>query len=499
MLFLGLVTTATVASAFQDNFASASAFNYPATPQFNGFNNSGATAEPGELAHTLLPGLSANRSLWANFTVAAPGYVSLSTGGSSFDTLLAVYTGTSVKALKRVAVDDDFTVGNATSQVTFLAKPGVIYRVAVDAKGAGGTGNVFVNGFTPLFARSYYASLLHVSTEGSGLLTVTTTTTGAVSGTLKQGTRSFPFTGVMAPTGRIVIYISRNTPEGAQPAILDVTQTTSMTGFTQMSGTIYADTEETDDSFSTFTVALLPAGKFTAATPCPRKGSYTFTTIAVTNFTGHSCATMTVSATGVVSATGYTGDGAAFTLGGPLLDTGTTTTGIFRGRQVVGGTGHVTVSLLIDGGVFPTSVTGSFFMCRGIKPGALFLPGGVSLNSDVFGAIYTPPATNTRMNAVFDPSGNGLFSAVSSPGFVNQSLNLAPTNTFTYVGANTPKLALTVNKANGTLTGSVTIGGIKCTIKGVSIFSPATNVRGFFGYATGPAANGTMSILPPGT
>lgn len=496
MLLLGLVTTATVASAFQDNFASASAFNYPATTQFNGFNNNGATAEPGELAHTLLPGLSANRSLWANFTVAAPGYVSLSTGGSNFDTLLAVYTGTSVKALKRVAVDDDFAVGNATSQVTFLAKPGVIYRVAVDAKGAGGTGNVFVNGFTPLFARSYYASLLHVSTEGSGLLTVTTTTTGAVTGTLKQGTRSYAFTGVMAPTGRIVIYIPRTTPEGSQPAILDVTQTTNA-NFTQMNGTIYADVEETDDNFSTFNINLLPEGKFTAATPCPRKGSYTFTTSAVTNFTGFSYATMTVSATGAVSATGYTGDGAAFTLGGPLLDTGATTTGIFRSRQVVGGTGHVTVSLFIDGSVFPASVTGSFFMRRGIKPGALFLPGGVFLNSDVFGAIYNPPAANTRMNAVFDPSGNGLFSAVSSPGFVNQTVNLLPTNTFTYGGANTPKLALTVNKANGTITGSVTIGGLKCTVKGVSVFSPATNTRGFFGFASGPAANGTMSITPP--
>jgi len=496
MLLLAFVTTATVASAFQDSFASASAFNYPGTTQINGFSNTGASAEPGELAHTLLPGLSANRSLWANFTVAAPGYVSLSTGGSNFDTLLAVYTGTSVKALKRVAVDDDFAVGNATSQVTFLAKPGVIYRVAVDAKGAGGTGNVFVNGFTPLFARSWYASLLEVSTEGSGLLTVTTTTTGAVSGTLKQGTRSFPFTGVMAPTGRIVIYISRNTPEGAQPAILDVTQ---ISGGGRLDGTIYADTEETDDSFSTFTISLLPAGKYTAASPCPRKGSYTFTTSAVTNFTGFSYATMTVSATGTVNVTGFTGDGAAFTLGGPVLDTGSTSTGIFRGRQIVGGTGHVTVSLFMDGSVFPASVTGAFRMRRGIKPGAVFLPGGVSMSSNVFGGIYTPPAANTRVNAIFDPSGNGVFAAVSSPGFVNQALNLAPSNTFTYTGANTPKLALTINKANGTLTGSVTIGGIKCTIKGVSVFSPSTGIQGFYGFATGPAANGTMSILPPST
>ena len=121
------------------------------------------------------------------------------------------------------------------------------------------------------------------------------------------------------------------------------------------------------------------------------------------------------------------------------------------------------------------------------------------MNSNVFGGIYTPPAANTRVNAIFDPSGNGVFAAVSSPGFVNQALNLAPSNTFTYTGANTSKLALTINKTNGTLTGSVTIGGIKCTIKGVSVFSPSTGIQGFYGFATGPAANGTMSILPPST
>ncbi len=497
VLCLAFASAANFASAFQDNFASASTFNYPTVPQFTGFNNTGAGAETGELSHNLIRGLAANRSLWANFTVAQPGYVTLSTAGSNFDTLLSVYTGTSVKSLKRIAADDDINPGvNNLSAVTFLAKPGVIYRVAVDAKGAGGTGNVAVTGFTPLLARTWIGVLLDVSTEGSGLLTVNTTTTGAISGTLKQGTKTHAFTGVMSPTGRIVVYILRKTPEGVQPAILDVTQ---LAGATSLQGSIYADSEETNDNFSLFNVSLLPAGKYTSAFPCPRKGVYTFTTGAGAGM-GFSTGSMSVSATGAVKATGFSGDGSAFTLAGPLLDTGTPNTGVFRGRQIVGGTGHVTANFFLNGAAIPISVSGDFFMLRGIKPGASFLPAGTGLagGGAVVGAIYTPPAAGARMNSFFDPGGTAFFNGGSSAGGVpNQPVNLLPTNVFTYTPPNTSKLVLTPNKTSGSLTGSVTLNGVKCTIKGVSIFS-ATH-KGFYGFVSGPAGNGTMTLFPTGS
>jgi hypothetical protein len=55
--------------------------------------------------------------------------------GSSFDTLLAVYTGSTVSALTRIASDDD-SGGSLTSRVSFSAVAGTTYRIAVDGYGA---------------------------------------------------------------------------------------------------------------------------------------------------------------------------------------------------------------------------------------------------------------------------------------------------------------------------------------------------------------------------
>ena len=54
----------------------------------------------------------------------------LTTAGSSFDTILAVYRGTSLTGLTAVAGNDDFG-GALTSRVTFSAVAGTTYRIAV--------------------------------------------------------------------------------------------------------------------------------------------------------------------------------------------------------------------------------------------------------------------------------------------------------------------------------------------------------------------------------
>lgn len=495
LVFLGLAAMATPVSAFQNNFASASPFAYPATTQFTGVNLTTATAETREPSHTLAPGLSANRSVWANFTVTQPGWVSLSTAGSNFDTLLAVYTGASVKALKRIAADDDINPGvNNLSQVTFQAKPGVIYRVALDANGNGGTANVQVAGFTPLLAKTWYGVLLASTTEGSGLLTITTSVTGAYTGSLKQGTKTLPFTGSISPSGRILNVIRRTAPDGSQPAILDVTQSP---GGGTLVGTIYADTEETNDNFSLFNITLLPAGVYSAASPCPRQGNYTFRAGQVSGI-GFGHATVKVTPTGAVTVAGFAGDGSPFTLTGPILETGSATSSVFRGRQILGGNGHVTVNMIFNASNSPTTLEGDYIMRRGVKPGAPFLPAGGFIAGSgaagIVGSFYTPPSGNTRMNEVFNPGGQGSFDAVSSAGAVSQSVNLSPTNTFTYEAPNMSNLSLTTNKANGTISGTVTLGGIKCTVKGVSINTPTH--KGFYGFTSGPAFNGTMTIFP---
>jgi hypothetical protein len=98
--------------------------------------NTGATKETGEPNHA---GVSGGHSIWYAWTAPTNVTASVDTFGSSFDTVLAVYTGTSVSALTAVASNDDS--GGLQSKVTFVATAGVTYRIAVDGYG-GATGSV---------------------------------------------------------------------------------------------------------------------------------------------------------------------------------------------------------------------------------------------------------------------------------------------------------------------------------------------------------------------
>jgi hypothetical protein len=92
--------------------------------------NIGATREPGEPDHA---GLFGDGSVWWHWTAQASGPVSISTAGSDFDTVLAVYSGSDLATLSAtlVAADDDSGPGE-TSLVTFSAQAGVTYRMAVE-------------------------------------------------------------------------------------------------------------------------------------------------------------------------------------------------------------------------------------------------------------------------------------------------------------------------------------------------------------------------------
>lgn len=85
-------------------------------------------------------------SVWWRWTAPASGPVVVDTVGSAADTLLAVYTGSSVAELAPVAANNNAAAGTITSRVTFTAQAGVTYRIAVAAPSAsGGTGNLSVN------------------------------------------------------------------------------------------------------------------------------------------------------------------------------------------------------------------------------------------------------------------------------------------------------------------------------------------------------------------
>jgi RTX calcium-binding nonapeptide repeat (4 copies) len=91
-----------------------------------------ATKETGEPDHAGNPG---GHSVWYRWIAPDSGQFAFVTFGSDFDTLLAVYTGTSVDALTQVAASEDAGDGVRQSSVSFRATMGTEYRIAVDGFG----------------------------------------------------------------------------------------------------------------------------------------------------------------------------------------------------------------------------------------------------------------------------------------------------------------------------------------------------------------------------
>ena len=121
-----------------DNFVSAQVIN-GCSGSVNG-TNVGATREAGEPIHSPDDKIS-SRSVWYQWQAPSSGSATISTAGSGFDTVLAVYTGSSVGSLTLVAPRaDDNSDTDKTSTVTFNAVAGTIYRIAVDGYNNNGSG-----------------------------------------------------------------------------------------------------------------------------------------------------------------------------------------------------------------------------------------------------------------------------------------------------------------------------------------------------------------------
>lgn len=97
----------------------------------NGFasaDNQDAGREPGEPDHL---GRSGGKSMWLTWIPPADGIATISTAGSDFDTLVAVYTGDSLSNLAFVTGNDDAGPGLA-GETEFNATAGVPYHIVVD-------------------------------------------------------------------------------------------------------------------------------------------------------------------------------------------------------------------------------------------------------------------------------------------------------------------------------------------------------------------------------
>jgi uncharacterized repeat protein (TIGR01451 family) len=104
-------------------------------------NNLNATKETGEPSHANNAG---GKSVWWSWTPSVSGRASFDTHGSSFNTLLGVYKGTSVNSLLWVVSNDNDGSSGNTSGVSFNALAGTEYLIAVDGFG-GVQGGIILN------------------------------------------------------------------------------------------------------------------------------------------------------------------------------------------------------------------------------------------------------------------------------------------------------------------------------------------------------------------
>ena len=96
-----------------------------------GFTNVGATAEKGERRHYYSRPF---QTVWFTWTAPRNGRADIWLRGSSFDTVMAVYRGSTLTNQKRVARDDD-SGGKLTSRVRFNVRKGRNYQFVVDGWG----------------------------------------------------------------------------------------------------------------------------------------------------------------------------------------------------------------------------------------------------------------------------------------------------------------------------------------------------------------------------
>jgi hypothetical protein len=123
-----------------------------------------ATKENGEPLHA---GNAGGASVWYRWVAPTSGQAVISTEGSGFDTLLGVYTGSSVSGLTAVASNDN-DGALSTSRVTFTAVSGITYRIAVDGKnnGAGASAGVVEIAINPAINDNFGSAV--VLAGGSG-------------------------------------------------------------------------------------------------------------------------------------------------------------------------------------------------------------------------------------------------------------------------------------------------------------------------------------------
>jgi hypothetical protein len=483
------------------NFESGHGFSPPT-------NLSSYTSEASEPGHRPNGSVGAGKTAWWRWTAPEDGFVSIDTLAAIeaqtedpvLNTVLAVYTGSSLTNLVRVTANDDswllrtpfFYTG--LSNVAFYATRGVTYRFAVDGGLAGSVSSSatsVVIQLRQLSARKLTRQAIWGDSNVPGLrgsLSLTQTSTNVFTAILTMGARTIRFRGVFDIEGYYRASFDRPTPAGAPPL---------PPVFIEIDG-IAGGVLRTVDSLGSRTFVEFPeVATFSATAPNPVAGYYT----AGAGFTGY--VTATISSSGLARGSVRAPDGSIFTFSRPL------TRAIVPGqfflpilRMLRNGTGFWSVhTRIVDAGTkddwYHFGSTNRFV--RAPSPGAAYYPAGLDQPLLLIGGAYSRPDPGQRaLGFLNGSSGGGTFQLTATPGelaaTVAQLLTWSDANRIDFLSTSL-RPTLSFNARTGFATGGITLPGeSRRTLRG--ILHRHQTATYFGGYATGKSQTVRMSITP---
>lgn len=485
--------------------------NFQSAPNFSGSlgisqatNIESFTAEVNEPGHRPNGAAGAGRTAWWRWTAPEDGFVSIDTlaalDGQTqnpvLNTVLAVYQGTTLANLERVAVNDDYWLirkgyYHGLSNVAFHATKGVVYRIAVDGYSAGSVGP----GANAVMLQIRHLSALRSTRQAvwgdsddpglRGFLSLTQTSANAFTAVLTMGARTVRFRGLFDIEGYYRAAFDRPSRRGGPilpPLVIEIDA--------------IRDVLWTHDSTGTRTyVEFSKVAEFSAAAPNPVAGYYT-AGAGVQGFV-----TATIAASGSARGTVLAPDGTRFTFSRRLahaLVPGQFRLPIFRVLR--GGTGFWSVNTrIVDAGTlddwYHHGSTNRFV--RSPAPGSTYYPGGVSQPVNLIGGTYSRPAANERaLGFLNGTNGNGILQLNATAGElmsnITQALSWSAGNRISF---ESPALrpSLTFNIGTGLATGGITLPGeSRRTLRGV-LFRHQ-NFTFFGGVATGRTQTVRISV-----
>ena len=280
-----------------------------------------ASRESGEPAHA---GGNGTASVWWTWTAPVNGVCTVNLSGSGFDTVLAIYTGSTVSGLTTIGWDDDG--GTAPdSKLVFTVSAGTVYQIAVDGFSSGNQGAIALAITLAGTPTATIAASDATATEGAdtGTFTVslspTSTSSTTIAYTVAGSATAGDFT---ALTGSLVI------PANTATATITVTATSDATS--EPAETVIV----TLASGTGYVVGSPAAATVTISDPPPPTASITATD-AIASEAGPTTATYTVTLSSpapstlslpfTIAGTALAGDHLALT--SPLIITAGTSSG----------------------------------------------------------------------------------------------------------------------------------------------------------------------------